>query len=56
MAVSLVSLVGSQVERGASLPILAVNVGLVLVEQLLQNSKVTVERLRDRGEEERRET
>ena len=40
---SLVSLVGSEVKRGTSLGILAVNVGLVLVEQLLQNSKVTVE-------------
>ena len=46
-AVSLVSLVGSKVQRGAALPILAVNVRLVLVEQLLKNSKV------DRGKPER---
>ena len=42
MIVSLVSLVCSQVQRGAPLPILAVDVGVVLVEELLQNTKVTV--------------
>ena len=48
ITVLLVSLVGSEVQRGAALPILAVNVGMVLVEKLLQNTKMTMIGLNDK--------
>ena len=42
----LVSLVGGEVKRSAAFSILAVNVGVVLVEQFLQYSVVTMECLK----------